>query len=1028
MYKTAINRPITTLMFALAIVFFGVMGFKKLSVALFPKIDLPTVVVTTTYPGASAEIIESKVTDKIEEAVMGIDGIKKVTSTSSKNVSIVVIEFELEKPNEEALNDVMNKISSVRFDDSNIKKPSINKFDTDSQAIISLFVSSSRVPATTLNDYAKNTIKPMLQKINGVGGVQLNGFRERQIRIYADPTLMNKYNLTYADLFSTLKAENVEIDGGRIVNSQRELSILINANSYSVADVEKIQVGNHVRLGDIAKIEIGLEEDNTFASFKDKPGVILEIQKIAGANEIEIVDRVYEALKHIQAISPSYEIRPFLDTTSYIRTSIEDVKFDLVLGAILAVLVVFAFLRNGTITLVSAISIPISIMGTFALIQWMGFSLNMLTMVALTLAIGIIIDDAIVVIENIHKKLEMGMSKRKASYEGVREIGFALVAISAMLLSVFVPIGNMKGIIGRFFQSFGITVALAIALSYVVVVTIIPMVSSVVVNPRHSRFYVWSEPFFKALESRYTRLLQWVLNHKLIIFIAVVLVFVGSLFVASKIGMEFMLKEDRGRFLVWLKAKPGVSIDYMTQKSKIFQKAIEKHAEVEFTTLQVGYGTTQNPFRAKIFVQLKPLKERKKEHQLGQFELMSALKKELRSLPEAKGLDTINLSEVTLIGGGGDSSPFQTFVFSHSQEAVDKSVANLRKFLLESPELKGKVESYHTSTSESQPQLQLKILRQNANKYGVSAQTIGSVVSSAFSGTSQASVFKEDGKEYDMIIRVPDDKRVSVEDIKRLQVRNKYDKLMFLDALVEITETKSPSSISRYNRQRSVTVLAEPNRNAGVSLGEILTQVSKNTKEWLVEGANYRFTGEADNAKETNGEFLIALATAFVLIYMILAALYESILEPFIIMVTMPLSFSGAFFALGLVHQPLSMFSMIGLILLIGMVGKNATLLIDVANEERKKGLNIQEAILFAGKTRLRPILMTTIAMVCGMLPLALASGDGAAMKSPIGIAMSGGLMISMVLSLLIVPVFYRLLAPIDDKIKRFYQNQKALE
>ncbi|WQS13376.1 efflux RND transporter permease subunit HefC [Helicobacter pylori] len=1026
MYKTAINRPITTLMFAFAIIFFGVMGFKKLSVALFPNIDIPTVVVTTTYPGASAEIIESKVTDKIEEAVMGIDGIKKVTSTSSKNVSIVVIEFELEKPNEEALNDVVNKISSVRFDDSNIQKPSINKFDTNSQAIISLFVSSSSVPATTLNDYAKNTIKPMLQKISGVGGVQLNGFRERQIRIYADPTLMNKYNLTYADLFSTLKAENVEIDGGRIVNSQRELAILVNANSYSVADVEKIQVGNHVRLGDIAKIEIGLEEDNTFASFKDKPGVILEIQKVAGSNEIEIVDRVYEALKHIQAISPSYEIRPFLDTTSYIRTSIEDVKFDLVLGAILAVLVVFAFLRNGTITLVSAISIPISIMGTFALIQWMGFSLNMLTMVALTLAIGIIIDDAIVVIENIHKKLEMGMDKRKASYEGVKEIGFALVAISAMLLSVFVPIGNMKGIIGRFFQSFGITVALAIALSYVVVVTIIPMVSSVVVNPRHSRFYVWSEPFFKALESYYTRLLQWVLNHKLIIFIAVVLVFVGSLFVASKLGMEFMLKEDRGRFLVWLKAKPGVSIDYMTKKAKGFQEAIEKHAEVEFTTLQVGYGTTQSPFKAKIFVQLKPLKERKKERKLGQFELMRALRSELKSMPEAKDLESINLSEVSLLGGGGDSSPFQTFVFAHSQEAVDKSVANLKKFLLESPELKGKIEGFHTSTSESQPQLQLKILRQNANKYGVSAQTIGSVVSSAFSGTSQASVFKQDGKEYDMIIRVPDNKRVSVEDIKRLQVRNKYNKLMFLDALVEITETKSPSSISRYNRQRSVTVLAQP--KAGISLGEILTQVSKNTKEWLVEGANYRFTGEADNAKETNGEFLIAIATAFVLIYMILAALYESILEPFIIMVTMPLSFSGAFFALGLVHQPLSMFSMIGLILLIGMVGKNATLLIDVANEERKKGLNIQEAILFAGKTRLRPILMTTIAMVCGMLPLALASGDGAAMKSPIGIAMSGGLMISMVLSLLIVPVFYRLLAPIDDKIKRFYQNQKTLE
>ncbi|AFI05276.1 efflux RND transporter permease subunit [Helicobacter cetorum] len=1023
MYKVAISRPITTLMFALAIVFFGTMGFKKLSVALFPNIDIPIVVVNTIYPGASAEIIESKVTDKIEEAVMGIDGIKKVTSNSARNVSSVAIEFELEKPNDEALNDVVNKISSVRFDDPNIQKPSIDKFDTSGQAIISLFVSSSSVPIATINDYAKNTIKPMLQKISGVGGVQLNGFREKQIRIYADPTLMNKYNITYADLFNALKTENVEIDGGRIVNSQKELDILVNANSYSVLDVENIQVANHVRLSDIAKVKIGLEENNTFASFKEKPGVILEIQKIAGANEIEIVDRVYRELKHIQEISSNYEIRPFMDSTTYIRASIEDVKFDLILGGILAVLVVFVFLRSGTITLVSAISIPISIMGTFALIQWMGFSLNMLTMVALTLAIGIIIDDAIVVIENIHKKLEMGMDKRTASYEGVREIGFALVAISAMLLSVFVPIGNMKGIIGRFFESFGITVALAIALSYVVVVTIIPMVSSIVVSPKHSRFYVWSEPFFRALESRYVSLLKWVLEHKLIVFLAVVLVFFSSLFVASRLGMDFMLKEDRGKFQVWLKASPGVSIDYMTQKTKNFQKAIEKHSEVEFTTLQVGYGSIKSPFKARIFVQLKPLKERK----LGQFALMRALKKELDGMPEAKDLESINFSEVALLGGG-DSSPFQAFVFAHSQEVVDKSVANLKKFLLESNELKGKVESYHTSTSESQPQLQLKILRQNANKYGVSAQAIGMVVSSAFSGTSQASVFKQDGKEYDMVIRVPSNKRVSIEDIKRLQVRNKYDKLMFLDALVEIKETKSASNITRYNRERSVTVFAEPNKSAGVSLGEILKQVSKHSKEWLVEGANYSFTGEANNTKETGAEFMIALATAFVLIYMILAALYESILEPLIIMVTMPLSFSGAFFALALAHQPLSMFSMMGLILLIGMVGKNATLLIDVANEERKKGCSIQEAILFAGETRLRPILMTTIAMVCGMLPLALASGDGAAMKSPIGIAMSGGLMISMVLSLLIVPVFYRLLAPIDDKIKRFYQSQKTLK
>lgn len=1003
-------------MFALMVVFFGTMALKKISVALFPNIDFPIVVVKTTFPGASADIVESKVTDKIEEAVMGVDGIKKVTSNSARNIGIVVVEFVLEKPITIALNDIINKVSSVSFDDPNIRKPSIDKVDTSGQAILSIFLSSKEKTLAEINDHAKNIIKPMLQKIEGVGGVQLNGFEEKQIRIYADPSLMNKYGLTYVDLYNTLKAQNLEMDGGKIISQEKNYAILVDANSYKLSDLANIQLSNHVRLGDIATIEKGIDPDITYASYGHDQGIVLEVQKIAGANEIQIVDAIYKEMGAMRAVSPGYELRPFLDTTDYTRHSIKDVKFDLILGGLLAISVVFVFLRSLSITFVSAVSIPISVMGTFALIEWMGFSLNMLTMVALTLSIGIIIDDAIVVIENIHKKLEAGMDKKTASYEGVHEIAFAIIAISAMLLSVFIPVGNMSGIVGRFFQSFGITVALAIAISYVVVVTVIPMLSSIIVNSEQSSFYKRTEPFFQKMEKSYAKLLSWILEHKLIVGLIVAGVFASSLHVAGKLGMEFMLKEDRGMFYVFVKGNTDISLKKMLDKMRALQAVIDQDPDVAFDSMQVGYGSIQSTFKGKFYVKLK------NPHHRSQFAIMNDMRAKLHALPEAKDLVSINLSEVPLIGGG-DNSAFQVYVYASSQDLVDQSVANLKKFLLQNPEMKGKVTSYHTNTSDYQTQYQLKILRSTTTKYGVSAQSIASVVSDAFSGENRVSYFKEHGREYDIIIRVPSDKKMNINDIKRLQIKNKDNKLMFLDGLVEIVERKVPSNITRYNRQRSVTVLARP--AGGVSLGYLLTQVQKHAPEWLVKGATYTFAGDADKLKETNAAFGVAIATAFILIYMILAALYESLLEPLIIMVTMPLSFSGAFFALGLAHQPLSMFSLMGLILLIGMVGKNATLIIDIANEKRKKGHDIVEAIILAGELRLRPILMTTIAMVCGMLPLALAVGQGAAMKSPIGIAMSGGLLVSMALSLLVVPIFYRLLAPLDDKLKKFYQGNQ---
>ena len=1021
MYKLAIKRPITTLMFALTVIFFGVLGLKKIPVSLFPDVDFPIIVVSTAYPGASAEIIESKVTDKVEEAVMGLDGIKSVKSNSARNISLVVVEFELEKPIQEAMADMIGKVSSIKFDDSNIQQPSLMKVDTNAQAVISLFMSSKTKTSSELMKHADLVVKPMLQKIFGVGAVQINGYRERQIRVYPDPVLMNKYGITYSELFNVLGRENIEVNGGRLENAKRDFTISVDANSYSLKELANIRVGRNIKLGDVAVIEDGLEEESTYATYNDEPGVIFQVQKIAGANEIDVVDGVYKALEHIQAVSKGYEIRPFLDTTTYIRNSIKDVEFDLVLGGILAVIIVFVFLRSVTITLVAAISLPISILGTFALIQAMGYSLNMLTMMALTLAIGIIIDDAIVVIENIHKKLEEGMSKKKAAYEGVKEIAFAIIAISAMLLSVFIPIGNMSGIMGRFFESFGVTVALAVIISYFVVITVIPMVSSLIVSSEQSKFYHWSEPFFSKMQETYAKVLGFILRQKAVFGVLVVLVFGASLYVAKHLGGEFMLPEDKSEFYVWVETKPGISIHEMKERTESLRAAVAKDENVDFTTLEIGYGDMQSVFQAKIYVSLKPAEERKKT----QFDLIDETQKSLRKLPAAKGMNVF-ASEVPTMGGG-DNTPFQVTIFAPNQELVDKSVAKLKNLLLESPELKGKVGSYHTSTSDIQPEYKITILRQYADKYGVSASTIGNTINVAFSGATKAAYFKENGKEYKITMRVPDNQRISVEDIKKLQVKNANGQLMFLDSLVEIEPSKAPSLINRYSRQRSVTVYAAPEQGSGLSLGDMVRFVMapENLSQWLEAGANYALAGESENMAKSVANFGVAVITAFILIYFILAALYESFLEPLIVMVTMPLSFAGAFFALGAVGQPFSLFSFMGLILLIGIVGKNATLLIDVANERRKQGASIYEAILFAGESRLRPILMTTIAMVFGMLPLALATGSGYAMKSPIGISMIGGLLLSMVLSLLIVPIFYVVVAPIDDKLKRFYQSKK---
>lgn len=1009
MYKIAISKPVLSLVFGLMLIFFGVLALFKFPISLWPDIDFPVAMVITTYPGANAEVIESKVTDKVEEALSGIDGMDKITSISSQNTSLVIAQFKINKSKDEAMNDLRDKVGSINFDDTAIQSPVIYKFDSSSSPIISLFISSDKVPITDLMKTANNIIKPKLETISGVAGTNTIGYRDRTIRIYPNMALMNKYNITYSQLANIIGQENVEISGGKIQSPTKEWVITVDANAKKVDDLKQIRITNNIKLGDIAQVVDYVSEDTTFASMNGKPGVIFQVQKLAGRNDVEIAQSVRDLLPSLRDELKDYDIEVLNDTTTYIKQSIEEVKFDLILGAILATSIVFLFLRSFTMTIVAAISLPVSIIGTFAVVQAMGQSLNMLVMLALTLAIGIIIDDAIVVIENIHKKLEKGMGKLEAAYEGVREIGFAIIAISAMLLAVFVPIASMGEMIGRILQSFALTVVSAILISYVVVITIIPMVSSLVVSTKVSKFYTLTEPLFKGLDKIYIVMVRFTTKYKYLTLIAVVLFFVASLLLVSRLGFNFLAPEDTGQFNIYVETKPGITLDAMKADLQKIYDVVVQDKDVDIASMQIGYNNLKQVFRSQIYVHLLDAETHKRR---GQFEIMADMRNKLKK--QFSNFD-ITVSEISTLSGG-NTSPLQVVIKGDVQEDVTKSANNLVAML---KGVKG-ITDVRTDTPDYSPEYRISVLRQNANKNDVSASAIGSAVSSAFSGETTISYFRENAKEYNIVIRVPDDERTKLEDLKNLRVPNANGNMIFLDGLTDIRESMLPASIKRFDRQRSVTIYGNIDQKQS-NLNNILKEMEARKAEWLVKGTNYVLDGQAKYAKDTLAQIGIAIATAFILIYLILAALYESLIQPIIIMITLPLSFSGAFIGLWVTGNSLSMFGLVGLMVLMGVVGKNATLIVDMANEFRTQGKDLDEAIALAGESRLRPILMTVFAMVFGMLPLALSNGAGSAMKTPIGIAMIGGLIVSMFLSLLVVPAFYKIMAPIDDKVRKIY-------
>ncbi len=1008
MYKFAINRPIATLMYVFTLMIFGWTAFRNMPIALYPNIDFPIVTIKTVYLGADPSTMESQVTDKIEESVSQISGVDMISSTSSEGVSVIMVKFLLERDIEEAANDVRDKVSTVVLP-QDAQKPLVSKLDVGGASIINIFVTAQKGTPKELMIFADEKIKPALQKVSGVGAINIIGYQKREIKILPNLFLLSQHKLSVSDLSGILMNENVKSAGGKLINSTQELILKTNSDALNVEDLKNIMIKDGVRLRDVATVEDALSDPKSFSSYNGTQGVMLEVQKISGENTIEIVNLVKKRLPALKEMAgDKFGIVVINDTSAYIMHSLNAVEFDLIYGALLAAIIVFVFLRNVTITLVSAVSIPVSIIGTFALMDYMGFDLNKMTMIGLTLAIGIIIDDAIVVIENIHKKIEQGMDRFTASVEGTKEMAFAILAISAMLLAVFIPVSFMGGIVGRFFNSFAMTVGFAIIISYTVALSLIPSLSARVLNSKESAWHKKTEPFFQWLEKKYENLLKSVLRNRKKTLVLVLLLFVFSLALFPKIGMDFMPKEDKGEFEVQVKAPAGISLEQMKKECNAVENEVKKDKNVLYTTLGIGYSAAKEIHKGLIYVKLKE----KDQRELNQEEIVQSIRDRLK--PYKKRL-FITVAAIPNIKGTGVSVPFQIVLKSDSLESLTVAKNNLVKYLSQK---KGFVD-IDSNLDDAKPQLTITILREQAARMGVSAKAISSLITASFSGDIEIAQLEDNGKEYNIVLRVPDDYRQSLQDIKMLQIRSSTTgELVFLDGLIDTKIENTMASINRTDRERQVTVFADL---YGLDLSSAVSYTEDKIDTLLPKGVSYRFVGFAEEMQKTASAFGAALFLSVILMFIILAILYESLVQPFIIMVALPLSITGVLIALLLSGNHFSLFVMIGFMLLMGMVGKNAVLLVDFANHAVENGKEIDEALIEAGEKRLRPILMTTMAMIFAMIPLAFGGDVGSEVKAPMAISIIGGLLSSMILTLLVVPVIYYLFAPLDMRMRKWY-------
>lgn len=1035
--EICVRRPVFATMLILSITVVGLFSFSSLGVDLFPKIDLPTITVTVVNPGASPQEVETEITDKVEGAVNTISGIDELRSTSVEGVSQVFITFILEKNADVAAQEVRNKVDLIVNDlPETAEQPIVQKLDTDATPVLRIAVSAPR-SLREVTDIADKQIKRRIESINGVGNVDIVGGRQREIEVWVDPDKMRAFNVTAIDVANAVRLQNMEVPGGRVEAGQRELTVRTMGRIADAASFNNLVIGSRgtyaVKLSDIGYAEDGAEEQRTEAKLNGQPAVTLVVSKQSGQNTVAVADAVKERLAEIQPALPrDIKMQLVGDQTIFIKASLHAIQLHLVEGSILAAIVVFVFLWSFRSTFIAALAIPTSIVATFGLMAAMGFTLNQITMLALTLMVGIVIDDAIVVLENIYRFIEeKGIPPFQAAIEGTKEIGLAVSATTLSLLAVFLPVGFMGGIVGRFMSSFGLTSSFAIAVSLLVSFTLTPTLAARLIKrkkqeatrlstetsvspekekrPSLAEFkdkYIQAgskeSRFYRPIDRTYTWMLKWSMAHRwaIVLLSAVVIVSIIPLF--KFVGKNFLPVDDQSQFELNVRAPEGYTLSATSALAERIAADTRKLPGVTDTLVTIGAGQQQVVNTANIYVKLVPIEERKQT----QNDLMLRARSEILAKYQKEFPNQLRTSvnQVAAISGGGfRNADIQYVIGGPDLDKLTKYSDDLMAKLKSIPDVVDVDSTFVTG----KPELRVVIDRARAGDLGVRVGDIAQALNTLVAG-QKVSTFNAGVDEYDVRVRAIGEFRASADGVKRMLVPSQKVGWISLDNVVRVEEGTGPSAIDRLNRQRQVTLMA--NVKPGGSQADIITRMTQFAKDERMDAAYT--TGLAGRSKELGRAgyyFLIAIVLSFVFMYMVLAAQFESFIHPITILLTLPLAIPFGIVSLLVTGQTVNIFSGLGLLLLFGVVKKNAILQIDHTNGLRKHGMERLDAIVQANRDRLRPILMTTIALVAGMMPLVLSSGPGSGTNRSIGVLVVGGQSLCLLLTLLAVPVFYSL-------------------
>jgi HAE1 family hydrophobic/amphiphilic exporter-1 len=1017
----SIKNPVFAWMLMAALIVFGTISFQRMGVSQLPDVDFPVVSVDLRWEGAAPEVMETDVVDVVEDAITSIQGVRDISSSTRQGQASITIEFDLERDIDVALQEVQTKIAQAQLRlPRELDPPIVLKVNPQDHPIMWIGVSGDR-PRRELMEYVQDHLKDQFQTINGVGEIFLGGFLERNLRVWIDADKLEAHQLTVEDVVNAIQQEHSEMPAGRIETGRQEFNVRTMGEASSVEEFGRILIPRRagqpvfrpIYLKDVATIEDGLADNRRIARILGKPAVGLGIRKQRGANEVEVAHRVLKRLEEVKRHLPAgIELGVNFNRTRFIEDSINELTFTLLLSAILTSLVCWLFLGSWSATLNILLAIPTSIVGSFICLYFFGFTLNTFTVLGLSLAIGIVVDDAIMVLENIVRYRERGVERVEGARIGARQITFAALASTLAIIAIFLPVAFMSGIIGKFFFEFGVTISVAVALSLLEALTLAPMrcAQFLRIGPRRTPIGRGVERSFQWLAQRYQTTLAWALERRTLIIVMAMAAFIGSLGFLRLLRKEFVPPQDQSMFLIRLQTPVGSSIEFTDERFKQAEQFAMGRPEVQRYFGAIGGFGGGEVNTGVLFVTFKPPHKRPvvppNARPLSQQALMALFRKELNAIPDAKA----SIQDLSLSGFSAQRGfPIELTVRGSDWEPLAMHAEAIRQRMAESSLMVDVDTDYLTGV----PEVRVRPDRQKAAERGVSIDTIGQTIN-ALIGGERVAKYPRGGRRYDVRVRLIPTQRTQAEDIQRLWVWNNRGELVQLKDVVTIVEKPTLLTITRRNRERAITLFA--NVAPGKSQADAIEAVNRIAKDALPEGYRIVFGGSTQTFRESFQSLLFALWLGILVAYMVLASQYNSYLNPVTVLLALPFSVSGALIALWIGRQSLNIYSLIGLILLMGIVKKNSILLVDFANQLREQGLGPREALLQACPIRLRPIVMTSLSTVAAAIPPALAMGPGAETRIPMAIAVIGGVILSTLLTLFVVPCAYSLFAKLEHK------------